>query len=53
MVIVAPVVLLDGEKLVTTGAPVTVKFVELVTVPDGVVKDIFPVDALDGTVAVT
>jgi hypothetical protein len=45
---------LFGEKDVIVGAPVavTLKFVELVSVPPGVVTEIFPVVAPTGTVAV-
>ena len=42
-----------GEKLVIVGAEaVTVKLVELVAVPPGVVTEIVPVVAPEGTVAV-
>ena len=41
-----------GVKLETTGMTCTVKFVELLTVPPGVVTEIAPVVAPTGTAAV-
>ncbi len=52
IVTVVPVTPLVGVKPEMVKGPTTVKFVELVTVPDEVVTVIFPVVALLGTVAV-
>ena len=43
----------EGENDVMVGGGITVKLVELVTVPPGVVRLIFPLVAPDGTVAET
>lgn len=46
----APTAPLVGVKPVTVGGPTTVKVVELVAVPPGVVTEIAAVVAPDGTV---
>lgn len=52
IVTVAPIPPLVGVKLLIAGGGMTVKFAELVPIPPGVVTDIDPVVAPEGTVAV-